>query len=185
MQNERNFGPKTVFNHCESMMNDSVYDHLRELSWRRKLTTSEELQLRAWLVAHPEAQADWEAEAGLNEVLGCLPDAPVASNFTARVLQAVQHEQAVDLRQRQRRRSAWWWRRLAPKVALAGIVAAAGFFSYQQVHKARLRAEVKSSLATVSEMPPWPSPEILQNFDAIRALSPPPAADEQLLALLQ
>ena len=60
------------------MMNDSVYDHLRELSWRRKLTTSEELQLRAWLAAHPEAQADWEDEARLNEMLGLLPDAPVA-----------------------------------------------------------------------------------------------------------
>ena len=47
---------------------------------------------RAHLAAHPEAQADWEAEAGLNDALGRLPDVAVSSNFTARVLQAVERE---------------------------------------------------------------------------------------------
>ena len=43
------------------MSSDPIYDQLRELSWRRKLTGAEEARLRAWLAAHPEAQADWEA----------------------------------------------------------------------------------------------------------------------------
>ena len=165
-------------------MNDPVYDPLREVSWRRKLTPSEELQLRAWLAAHPEAQTDFESEARLNEILSLLPDAPMPSNFTARALQAVEREEVAELRQRSRSRVAWW-RRLVTRAALAGLVGAAGFVWYREFHEAHVRAEVKSSLTVVSELPPMPSPELLQNFDTIRALSPPPAADEQLLALLQ
>ena len=102
------------------MTNDPIYNHLRELSWRRKLTGAEEAELRAWLAAHPEAQADWEAEAGLNAALGRLPDVPVPSNFTARVLQAAEREAAAELR-----RPGWKWRvwprlRWLPKVAFAG-----------------------------------------------------------------
>ena len=111
------------------MMNDPVYDHLRELGWRRKLTASEEAQLRAWLAAHPEEQADWEAEARLNEALGSLPDAPMPSNFTARVLQAVRLDEAAE--RRRRRWSQWvWWRRLAARVAVVAIIVVAGIFSY-------------------------------------------------------
>ena len=165
-------------------MNDPVYEHLRELSWRRKLTPSEESRLRAFLGAHPEAQADWESEARLSEMMGALPDAPIASNFTARVLEAVKLEELGELRKLRKSR-AGWWQRLVTRAALAGLVGATGFVSIRQLHQAHVRAEVKSSLATVSEMPPMPSPELLQSFDAIRALSPPPAADEKLLALLQ
>ena len=94
-------------------MSDSLYDKLRETGWRRKLTASEEAELRAWLAAHPESRADWQVEAVLNESLGRLPDAPVPSNFTARVLQAVQRESVSS----RRRGLAWrWsWRSLLPK----------------------------------------------------------------------
>ena len=96
---------RTVLTIGETFMtNDPIYNRLRELSWRRELTAAEEAELRAWLAAHPEAQADWEAEAGLNEALRQLPDAPVPSNFTARVLQAVEREAAL----RERRRGARW-----------------------------------------------------------------------------
>src|SRR5438552_8108269 len=123
-------------------MNDPVYDHLRDLSWRRKLTPSEESQLLAWLAAHPEAQADWEDEARLNEALASLPGASVASNFTNRVLQAVKREEAAELRLRGRSRVAWW-RRLVTRAALAGLVGATVIVSYRQLHEANLRAEVK------------------------------------------
>src|SRR5947207_1198597 len=78
------------------MTNDPRYHHLRELSWRRQLTGAEEAELRAWLAAQPEAQAGWEAEAELNEALGRLADAPVSTNFTTRVLQAVELEAAAQ-----------------------------------------------------------------------------------------
>jgi len=48
--------------------------------------------LREWLAAHPEAQESLDLETGLTEALRKVPDVPVASNFTARVLQAVERE---------------------------------------------------------------------------------------------
>src|SRR5207244_6508374 len=120
---------RTVIYPCEFMMNDPVYDPLSEVSWRRKLTTSEELQLRAWLAAHPEAQADWEDEARLNEMLGLLPDAPVASNFTNRVLQAVEQAEVAELQESHGSRVGWW-RQLVTRAALAGLVGAVVTVSY-------------------------------------------------------
>src|ERR1051325_11026338 len=71
-------------------MNDRQYQKLLETAWRRKLDAQEEAELRAWLQAHPEARADWETEAALTDHLSRLPQAPVPSNFTARVLQAAE-----------------------------------------------------------------------------------------------
>jgi anti-sigma factor RsiW len=168
------------------MTNDPIYGHLRELSWRRKLTGAEEAQLRAWLAAHPEAQADWAAEAGLNAALGRLPDAPVPSNFTARVLQAAEREAAVE-----GRRSVWKWGgwprlRWLPKAAFAAVILGAGLVSYHQAQAARLR-EYANSVAAVSDVfsLPGPGPEILKDFDAILASNPTSLPDEQLLAVLQ
>jgi anti-sigma factor RsiW len=166
------------------MNNDPIYNHLRELSWRRKLTGAEEAQLRAWLAAHPEAQADWDTEARLNAALGRLPDVPVPSNFTARVLQQVEREAAAQLRQRGR---PWqFWRRLRwlPKVAFAAIVLGTGLVSYHQFQATRF-AEYANSVRAVSDVSSSPSPEILKDFDAIRASNPASLPDEQLLAVLK
>ena len=166
------------------MTNDPIYNHLRELSWRRKLTDAEEAELRAWLKAHPEAQADWEAEAGLNAALGGLPDMPVPSNFTARVLQAVERDAAGELRQGEPKLRFWRRLRWLPKAAFAVVILAAGLVSYHQFQAARF-AEYAHSVAAVSDVSSLPSPEILQDFDAIRASNPSPTPDEQLLAVLQ
>ena len=189
------------------MINDPIYNHLRELSWRRKLTASEEVELRAWLAAHPEAQSDWEAETGLNDTLGLLPEAVVSSNFTARVLAAVQRQEAAELRRSRGLRMAWW-RRLASKAALAAIVLAAGIFSYHHFQaarirqeaqmqaeartrlearmqaEARMRAEVVNGLVTISNVPSLPDPEALEDFDAIWLMAPL-YADDKLLTLLK
>ena len=79
-------------------MNDSEHQRLREESWRRKLSPAEEASLRTWLAAHPDQQADWEADARLSQWLGQLPDAPVPSNFTSLVLQAVDRQEAAVAR---------------------------------------------------------------------------------------
>ena len=123
------------------MTNDPIYNRLRELSWRRKLTADEAAELRAWLATHPEAQADWEAEAGLNEALGRLPDVPVPSNFTARVLQASSRKRAAELRRQRGKWQVWLRWRWLPKVAVAAVVLVAGLVSYQQVAKVARRAE--------------------------------------------
>ncbi|HWI59966.1 MAG TPA: hypothetical protein VNZ22_22245 [Bacillota bacterium] len=167
------------------MMNDPLYNRLCEASWRRPLTEAEQAELRAWLAAHPEAQAEWAAEAGLNDALARLPDVPLASNFTARVLQAAQRESA-----REARAPAWGWRfwqarfRWLPRVAFAAMVLSAGLISYHHVQVTR-RVDLVQGVAAVAEVASLPSPEILKDFDAIRALDQTPPADEELLTLMQ
>src|SRR6185436_14507392 len=102
---------------------DPVYKRLRELSWRRPLTESEQAELRAWLAAHPEAEDDWETEKHLSAMLHKLPDAPVPSNFTARVRQAVEQETAAAGR-RPGFPSRWAgrWRVFLPRTAAAVVV---------------------------------------------------------------
>ena len=114
------------------MQDDNLYKDLRELSWKRKLTPVEEAQLHAWLEAHPEAQADWEGEAGLTDALNRLAAPQVPSNFTVRVLAAV----AADTARQERetgRRSTWrfWSWRWLPKAAVASLVLVAGLVGLQ------------------------------------------------------
>jgi hypothetical protein len=163
------------------MGTDPFYEKLREISWRRKLTSAEERELREWLTAHPEAQEAMELEAGLTEALGKMPDIPVASNFTARVLEAVELEAKAEARAQDSRKI---WRKLPrwlPRVASAAVVAMAGFLVYQN-HS--VEAKQRAAVQRVAGIP-LPSPEILTNFDAIRIVSATPAPDEQLLALFK
>jgi hypothetical protein len=166
------------------MSDDPIYNRLRELSWRRQLTGPEQAELRAWLSAHPEAQDDWEAEAGLNAGLSRLPDAPVPGNFTARVLQAVEQEAAAELRRRDGKWLTWPWRRWLPRVAFAVVVVGTGFVSYQKVEAAN-RRKLAESVAVVSAVSSLPSPDILKDFDAIQALNSTPPPDEELLVVFQ
>jgi anti-sigma factor RsiW len=162
------------------MNHDPVYNRLRELSWRRELTDAEQAELRAYLAGHPEARADWEAEAGLNAGLNRLADAPVSSNFTARVLQAVEREAAVGERGRQgAMTSLWWWRVFVPRAAAALVVVGAGWFGYQHYKTER----IAEGLAVVATVKAPPSTLALEDFEAIRRLNPGLAADEELLEL--
>jgi anti-sigma factor RsiW len=166
------------------MANDPIYNQLRERSWRQRLTGAEEAQLRAWLAAHPEAQADWEAEAGLNAALGRLPDVPVPSNFTTRAVQAAEREAAAGLRQPGWK---WWgWPRLRwlPRVALTATLVSAGVVSCLVIQDVQ-RKNLGEGVAVVSMVSSLPGPDILKDFDAIRASNPTPTADEKLLTALQ
>jgi anti-sigma factor RsiW len=165
-------------------MNDNLaYQRLRETAWRRKLTDAEQVELRAWLAAHPDARADWETESALNEALTRLPDAPVPSNFTARVLQAVERDEAASERERAPR-WVWTWRALVPRAAVIVLVVGAGLFAYQR-HALAQRVELARSVATVADVRSLPSPQFLEDFDVIRRLHPTPPADKDLLALMQ
>lgn len=174
------------------MNQQSLYQQLLERSWRQPLTTPEQAELRAWLEAHPECRADWEMETALNQALRCLPEPPVSSNFTARVLQAARRE-AAAAPGRGRRGPAWWvallrdrWLpvRWLPGTALAAVLVVAALFSYHRFNFNRHQA-MAQSLAAVAEISSLPSPAILKDFDAILALDDAPQADEELLALFQ
>jgi len=167
------------------MKDDSAYHRLIELSWKRKLTAAENAELRGWLAAHPEAQGQWEAEMALNDALSRLPEAFVPSNFTARVLQESARAAAAESRERGLVRRGWLLpARWLPRIGLAAVVLGSGLIAYHQAQVSR-RNELVKSLAAVSDVSSLPGPKILEDFDAIRAMSPAPAADEQLLVLLQ
>jgi anti-sigma factor RsiW len=161
------------------MKNDAFLSKLRELSWRRKLTETEQAELRAWLAANPGARADWELESALNAALNRLPGAPVPSNFTARVLQAVEREEARP------RGWNWNWHGLVPRVAFAAVVVTFTGLAlhHHEIYSQRVALVKSVALATGGQ--PVPSPELLENFDAIRRLSQPQHADDELLALMQ
>ena len=165
-------------------MNDADYQQLVELSWRRKLTGAEEAELQKYLAAHPEAKAEWETDADLNRVLDGLPEAPpVASNFTARVVQAVERETAVSARAEGwfARGRLWNW---LPRAAAACLVAGVVLLGYHE-HQIKAREAMARRVADLARAVSA-SPELLANYDHIRRLGDtPPRADTNLLALLK
>ncbi|EEF58148.1 hypothetical protein [Pedosphaera parvula] len=167
-------------------MNDPVFQQLLEISWQRALTESEQTRLRAYLEAHPEAGKAWLLESGLTRALEELPNVPISSNFTARVLQAVELEKATAARAREKnRRFGWPIFKWAPQTAAAAFVLGIGVFTYQQ-HQTHTRETMAQNVAAVSEFVSASNPELMENFDAIRRLSDPqPKADVELIALLK
>jgi hypothetical protein len=117
----------------------------------------------------------------LSKLLSRLPDAPVASNFTARVMQAVELEES---RAARKWNFNWNWPRLLPRIAVtaAAVLFAGGTFHHYEV--AGQRAKLAKNVALVAETQ-MPSVEALQNFDAIQRMSQPARADDELLALLK
>lgn len=166
-------------------MKDPVYERLREAAWRRKLTPAEEQTLQRWLAEHPNSTAEWDAEKDLTEALGRMPEAPVPSNFTARVLAAAQRQEPAAARGHSNWLHRWHGRlRWLPRVAVATVILAAGLLSYQHAQHSR-RKERAESVRDMVSFTAFPGPEILQDYDAIQAMSQSPAADVELLKALQ
>jgi len=118
-------------------------------------------------------------------MLAALPNVPVPSNFTARVLARVEREASSEVRlENDVRPPVRWWTSWLPKAGFAAVVFAAALFSYHHLQSAR-RAEWAQSLSTVSQVASMPSPDVLNDFDAIAALSSTPPADEELLKIMQ
>lgn len=168
-------------------MNDPAYQRIHELSWRRTLTTAEAAELQRLLAAHPEVTAEWETEAALNQALERLPKAPpVSSNFTALVLQGVEHE--THVRTRTDTRPLFW--RWLPRFAVAGLVVVLGFAVWHQhetrVHEKLARAAMARDVAQLGAALVGSAPELTESFEPILRLSDSaPKTDTDLLALMQ
>ncbi len=169
-------------------MNDPVYQELREFSWRRELTAAEEARLQAWLAAHPEAKSDWEAEAGLNRLLGELAAPAVSSNFTSLVLQAAGRDGAAAARASQSRARGWWlWPSWVARAAVASVVLglALGVFSHHHYVQSN-RLAMARSVTEVYPIVEASNPEVIENFDAIAWMGDlQPRGDTELLALME
>jgi hypothetical protein len=122
-------------------------------------------------------------DAKLDALFRALPDKPVPSNFTARVLQGLDRETA-------RPASPPWWEMFrhplqwAPRAAMTALALWLGMFSYQY-HTQTERRAYERSLEAVTQVASLPSPDVLKDFNAIRHMSATPAADHDLLALMQ
>lgn len=146
----------------------------RESLWRRKLSAPERTELRA--------QPDLELEARLTAALTKLPESSVPSNFTARVLDAIELEAAREAR------SVPWvlnWRALWPRVALAAAVLIFAGVSIQRYEVHSQRVHLAKDVATVAAAQPLPSVDALKDLDVIQRMSQPGHADGELLALMQ
>ena len=121
----------------------------------------------------------------LSDALDRVPDAPLASNFTARVLQAVERDLAKAEREsRSKMPLRRFWMRWVPGGAGLALVLGVGLVSYHQLRESH-RIQLVRSVATISEVAALPSAQVLEDFDAIHAMSQRPTPDEELLKLLQ
>lgn len=162
------------------MNQDPVYQKLREISWRRALTEAEQAEWRAWLLTHPECQAEAETDAVLSAMLAKLPDAPVPSNFAARVLQTIEREAGAAAKAQARRRDSWWHIFL-PRLAVACVVLLGGGLLWQQHNKQTDLTHVAREVASANLLS---DPNVLTHFDEIASLMPAETTpDESLLAM--
>jgi hypothetical protein len=150
---------------------------------RGKLTTGKEAQLHIYLATHPEERASWDDELSLNHLLGQVPDAPISSNFTARVLELAAQD---NLRSSSPQPRFWRWLvagHWAPKLATMAAAVCLSLLGYHQ-HQLTTRKEVARTLATMAVT--GNSLELLENFDAIQRLTQVPRnVDRDLIAALQ
>jgi ferric-dicitrate binding protein FerR (iron transport regulator) len=165
-------------------MNEADFKILMETSWRRPLSEQERGQLEAWLAAHPEARAEWESEQALNRGLRALPDAPVASNFTALVLQAAEREGRVAVREPWGRRLQHWLARPLIRLSLAVLVLLGLCAVYYQ-HLSTTQQNVSKGLAVVANVTSLTDEALLSDFDAIHRLGESSRSqDDELYAAL-
>jgi anti-sigma factor RsiW len=172
-------------------MNQAEIEQLREIARRRRLTPAEQARLQRCIADDPAARSNWEEEIGLTRLLEELPDAPVASNFSARVLGAVERQCPV---RRPAPRIVRWFGLHRPAVRAAWICLAAGLIGLSYYgYQAFTRAEMALSLATVAasvehaaQVVELPTVEVWQDFESIDLLNhTQPQADVELLAVLK
>jgi anti-sigma factor RsiW len=169
-------------------MNDAAFKQLLDTALRRKLTAEEEARVQAFLARDPQARAVWEEEMALSQLLNGLPDAPLASNFTAQVLQAVERDSP-----RRPALKLFRWvglRRPAQPYAvacLALVLATLAYWQYESVRRDkmalalhRLAPHLDNPSTAVALTPD----ELWENFEAINRL-PQTQSDEELLAVLK
>jgi hypothetical protein len=156
---------------------EKQFPEQRDSLWRTKLSGTERAALRD--------QPELELEARLTDALAQLPDAPVPSNFIARVMETTERENARSARAVQLRFWRWNWHALMPRVAVVTTVLVLGGFEVQHYETAQQRTELAKSLSLVASTQAVPSVDALENLEVIQRMSQPTHADTELIAALQ
>ena len=164
-------------------MNQPMLEKLFQTANKRDLNEAELIQMEDWLASNPVERAELEA---VDRLLDELPDEPVASNFTTRVLQEIRSAEDNS----PARVTPSWWKIITPRFSSINIAATAvamvlliGGVVYQS-HLNKNRVEVAASLqavATFAEM----FPVVLNDFDAIEVIGQADPIDEELWAALK
>jgi negative regulator of sigma E activity len=180
-------------------MNEQEINDLREAALRRPLTADEQALLELYLTENPWEREEWRSEQMITTAIHRLPTAPVSSNFTARVLEAVDVEAAPRTFDWQNwlawLQPALWVRRTAAAMVVMGAVVFAWHQQQTVVEAERAlgeaqgqlqRAELARNAAELQSLAPVPSIEVLQDFEFISRLSMLPSdVDLDLLAANQ
>ncbi len=154
---------------------------------RRKMSVGEEAEWQIHLANQPDARAQFEEELSLNRALQRLPDAPLSSNFTALVMQAVEREQRRMSRPMVLRlwadHIAFHWGR---KLAFGSALLLLGILSYQQYQVSARRELARSLFSIESVLPVEGSILDFRAVDGLRRVPvPSPNAEIDLMAALQ
>ena len=173
-------------------MNEDPLPHLQDLLLRRDLTVEEIRAADTWLATHPDAVGAWNEQVRLARALRRLPEAPVPSNFTARVLAEVRNESARS--EREIRQAPWgsllsrlglhfrfqaWFPAMATTACILIALAAWQWQSRRQL------AEFRRDVTELRVMAAVPQ-DVLEDFEAIRRFSESsPSVDFELLAALE
>lgn len=161
-------------------MNEQEQNELWEKSLRDRLTPGEQVQLDAWLATRPDLFAQWQEEKALCQVIRQLPDAPVSSNFTALVMQAVAQEE----RAAQRTEAAvsgsfmtWLRQHLVQLTASTAVVALAAVLAVQQQQPTQTvvapdaNQAMAEQIKEMAKVGPVPSVDLLMDYEPIRRMS--------------
>lgn len=159
------------------MMSNSEHKRLKELAWKKALDAEEQAKLNEFIAQHPEYREDLELELALTRSLKNLPDAPVSSNFTARVMNSIAAEEPLSLSIPDYITNLVFQlsRTILPKLAAAlALILLIGlsYFSYKEAQKARIAEKLvdldriamidgKSSILTV---------DVFKDFDVIQKI---------------
>jgi len=147
--------------------------------------------LREAISKDAELKERWEEDLRLLALLRGLPDAPLSSNFTARVVAQAEHELAADSRRPATVRSwldSFGLPRLAVKLSGMALIlglSSIGYWRHLEVN----RSTLASSVVTISQgvqATAIPSVDLLLEFDQIAQLDNSMVwVDEELLEVLQ
>jgi hypothetical protein len=162
-------------------MNSPELEQLIETARRRRLSAAEQSRLDTLLQGAPAAWPERDDELALTRLLAGLPDAPLASNFSARVMQAIDLAEAQAGRESTPRAVAvgWWPHRWFGRLAWTTAALVVSGFSWMQ-YQGWQRSETARSIQVITEVATVPSVAVLKDFDAIQSFaSVPPTMDVQ------
>ncbi len=170
-------------------MKHEEFQELMELARRQPLTPDERARLDRFLEATPLARTDWAEDMALTRLMDRLPDAPLASNFSSLVMQAISLEERRVERENKPMSLHWWTHSWFARLGLASCVALVAVGGWYR-HQLGERADLAESVATISEVAAIPSVEVLKDFEMIQLFGKvPPVADMEadlhLLAALE